>query len=279
MNRVTEAQGLRNAFCSGKLKMRSDLLERPLMIVLLLLVRIAARSEPVAVRHREGSLHGFLVLSTPEGGKVADGDLIQSTKGNRVTSRLVFHFFDGSLQDETVVFTQRATFRIVSDHLVQKGPSFPRPMDLTIDGKSGLVTVRTEEKGQEKVIEERMKMPADVSNGMILTLVKNLQPGAPQTTVSMVVATPKPRLVKLVIAPSGPSPFTVGRSSREAIRYVVKVELGGVAGVVAPLVGKQPPDSYVWILLGEAPAFVRSEAPFFYGGPPWRIDLTSPLWP
>ena len=54
---------------------------------------------------------------------------------------------------------------------------------------------------------------------------------------------------------------------------------GGVAGVVAPLVGKQPPDSHVWVLEGEAPAFVKSEGPLAMGGDSWRIELVSPVWP
>ena len=52
-----------------------------------------------------------------------------------------------------------------------------------------------------------------------------------------------------------------------------------IAGFVAPLVGKQPPDSHVWILEGEAPAFVKSEQPLYNGGPLWRIELVSPTWP
>jgi hypothetical protein len=60
---------------------------------------------------------------------------------------------------------------------------------------------------------------------------------------------------------------------------VIKVEIGGVAGLVAPLLGKDPPDSHVWILEGEAPAFLRSEATLFMGGPLVRTDLTSPAWP
>jgi hypothetical protein len=47
---------------------------------------------------------------------------------------------------------------------------------------------------------------------------------------------------------------------------------------VAPLIGKQPPDSHVWILEGEAPAFVKSEQPLYNGGPVWRIELVSPVW-
>ena len=60
---------------------------------------------------------------------------------------------------------------------------------------------------------------------------------------------------------------------------MLKVDIGGIAGVVAPLVGKQPPDSNVWILEGEAPAFVRSQAPMFTGGPLWQTELVSPVWP
>jgi hypothetical protein len=95
----------------------------------------------------------------------------------------------------------------------------------------------------------------------------------------MVVATPKPRLVKLVITPHGEDSFSAGGSAHKATHYVVKVEIGGIAGAVAPLVGKQPADTHVWILGGEAPAFVKSEGPLYDGGPIWRIELTSPVWP
>jgi hypothetical protein len=60
---------------------------------------------------------------------------------------------------------------------------------------------------------------------------------------------------------------------------VIKVEIGGVAGVIAPLVGKQPPDSHVWILGGDSPAFVKAEQALYTGGPVWRIELASPAWP
>jgi hypothetical protein len=65
---------------------------------------------PVAERHPEGLVHGFLVLRTLEGDTLADGDLIQVAHGDRVTSRLVFHFKDGSIHDETAVFSQRRNF-------------------------------------------------------------------------------------------------------------------------------------------------------------------------
>ena len=208
---------------------------------------------PVAVRHTEGLVHGFLVLRTLEGDTLADGDLIQVAHGDRVTNHLVFSFRDGSVRDETAIFSQRGNFRLLNYHLVQKGPAFQRPMEVLVDNATGQVRVRyTDEDAREKVISDRLELPPDVANGMIFTLLKNVRPDGPPTAVSMVAATPKPRLVKLVVTPRGEEPFSIGGSRRKAIHYVIKVEIGGVAGVVAPLLGKQPPDIHVWILGGEA---------------------------
>lgn len=237
-------------------------------------------AELVAVHHAEGVVHGFLALRTLEGKTIADGDLIQLARGDQVTSRVIFRFRDGSIHDETAVYSQSRNFQLVSDHLVQKGPSFPRPIEVSVDRTSGRVTVRYREKdGKEKVAEEQMNLPADLANGLILTLIKNLRSQAGETTVSMVAAVPKPLLVKLVVSPAGEEPFSIEGSPRKATRYVVKIELGGLAGVLAPLLGKKPPDTSVWILGGEAPAFVKSEGPLYLGGPVWRIELTSPVWP
>src|SRR4051794_16746913 len=112
-----------------------------LPLVAVALFRTAVSAEPVAVRHAEGLVHGFLSLRSPEGSMLGYGDLIQEARGARVTSRLVYHFKDGSLQDETVVFSQRRTFQLISDHLVQKGPAFEHPLDMTIDQPGGHVVV------------------------------------------------------------------------------------------------------------------------------------------
>jgi hypothetical protein len=243
-----------------------------------LLQPIALGADPVAVLYTEGMVHGFLVLRSLEGKMLARGDLTQVAHGDRVTSRLVFHFRDGSLQDETVVYSQRHDFRLLSDHMVQKGPTFPQPMDVTVDGTSGQTTVRYVDDGKPKVVTEHFDLPPDVANGLILTLLKNVPRNARQMTLSMVAAAPKPRLVKLAVTAAGKDTFSIGGAKRQATHYVVKVELGGVAGVVAPLVGKQPPDSHVWILGGEVPAFLKAELPLYPNGPSCRIELASPRY-
>jgi hypothetical protein len=240
----------------------------------------AALAEPIPVRHVEGTVHGFLALRTQEGRALAVGDLFQVVRGDRVTSRLLFRFKDGSVDDETTVFSQRGNFQLITDHHVQKGPSFPQPMDLSIDVPLGQVTVRSTGKdGKEEVKSEHLDLPSDLVNGLILSIAKNIRPDMAETKVSMLVATPKPRLVKLAISPGGEEPFSLVGSPRKAMRYEIKIELGGVSGIVAPLIGKQPPNIKIWIIGGEAPAFVKEEGPLYQDGPIWTIQLTSPVWP
>ena len=251
-----------------------------MLVICFAIFQTASSASPVPVRFKEGLVHGFLVLSTLEGEHLADGNLMQTVHSDRVTSQLVYHFKDGSLQDETTIFSQRREFRLVSYHLTQKGPAFPHPLDLSIVASTGQVTVHyTDDEGKEKDASERMKLPPDLANGIVPNLLKNLGPDTQTLEVSMVVATPKPRLVKLAISSQGADPFTLGNSGHKAIHYVLKVQIGGVAGLVAPLLGKQPPDSHVWILGGEAPAFVKSEVVSYQGGPMWRTELISPVWP
>ena len=250
------------------------------IVSLFLASAVFLSAEPVPVQHLEGLTHGFLSLRSPEGRLLASGDLIQNMRNDRVTSRLVFHFKDGSLSDETTVFSERGQFLLLSDHLVQKGPSFPQPLDMTIDRATGHAAVRYRDKhGDEKVEDEKMDLPADLANGMMLiNVMKNVRGDAPPKSLSFIVATPKPRLVKLMISVAGSDPFYIAGAKKAATHYVLHVDLGGVTGVVAPIIGKEPPDAHVWILEGEAPAFVRSRSQMFQDAPVWQIDLFGPQW-
>src|SRR5438552_5249515 len=238
---------------------------------------ILVSADQVPVRHMEGLMHGFLALRTLDGKRLADGEMTQVAEGDRVTSRLIFRFKDGSVYDDTAIFSQRGAFRLLSDHLVQRGPSFKQPMETSVEASSGQVTVRYKDHdGKEKMLKERRDLPSDVANGLLFTLVKHIQPNVPQTTVSLVATTPKPRVVKLEILPEGEKAVASGNTKHKTVRYVVKVKIGGVAGLMARLLGNLPPDTNVWVLTGDAPAFVKFEGPIYDGGPIWRIELATP---
>jgi hypothetical protein len=238
-----------------------------------------SHADMIPARHPQGTLHGFLELRSEGGVVVAAGDIYQNVRGDRVTSETVFHFKDGSVDDEVTVYAQRRDFQFISDHHIQKGPSFPHPVDALIEA-DGKITVRSEDKdGKEQVKTDHMNLPPDLSNGMIPIAVENRDGHSAPKTLSMIVLTPKPRLVKLVITPVGESDVSVVGAGRKAIHYQIKIDLGGIIGVIAPLVGKAPPDIEIWTIGGQATTFAKEVGPLYAEGPLMTIQLASPVWP
>ena len=133
----------------------------------------------VPVHHIEGLVHGFLVLRTLDGETLAHGDLIQVAHADRVTAHLIFHFKDGSLHDETAVYSQLRSFRLLRYHLVQKGPSFSSPKDVSIDVLSGQITVRN----RQRIITRLQAYEYVVANGGLRTA---------QSLFGMVLVAPGP---------------------------------------------------------------------------------------
>ena len=247
----------------------------PILLAAFLLT-CSLSADPVPVRHPQGSSHGFLVLKTADGTRIATGDATQIVHGHRVTSRVIFRFRDGSIDDDITVFSQRGVFRLISDHHIQRGPSFPKPMDVLINAATGQITSRTKE---GKVRQDHLDLPPDVSNGLPPNLLMNVLPSTHETRLAFVAPTEKPRLIHVSIKPAGEVPFTIAGTRRKAVDFLLHVELGGMTGIIAPIVGKQPPDYHIWILPGTAPAFIREEGPLYEGGPVWRIEQTSPEFP
>src|ERR1051326_4132774 len=111
--------------------------------------------DQVAVRYMEGRIHGFLVLRDTEDKLLASGNLIQTATSSRVTTELSFVFKDGSVHQETAVFSQRRTFQLLNYRLVQKGPAFKRTLSMMLNASTGQVTVQySDDDGKEKTITE-----------------------------------------------------------------------------------------------------------------------------
>ena len=241
-----------------------------LLALVMLLAGRPAAAEPIAVKYTEGVTRGFPVLRSLSGERLAQGELSQIPRGGDVVeSRLVFRFRDGSLYDERVVFSQRDVFTLLSYRIVQKGPSFPETVEATVDRATGRYEVRY--RGDEDSLEETLagdfELPLDVYNGLLSTLMKNL-PAGDSAMVQIVAFTPRPRLVKMLLAPAAEDPMKVNDAAVIATRFLVRPQLG----LFASLLVADIPDVKCWIGGGEAPVFLRFEGPLYFMGPVWRID-------
>jgi len=242
-----------------------------------------AEAGAVAVRYTEGVTHGFLTLRTTAGDLLAEGDLLQVVRPEGVDSRLVFHFKDGSLYDETVVFTQSKVFTLVRYRLQQRGPSFPEPVEISVDRErdsKGRYSVKSRRAGGEaETATGEIELPSDVYNGMFIMILRNLPKGAGET-VHVLAFTPKPTLIQVELIPQAAETVLAGEQRRVPVtRFVLKPKLGLLRGAVAALFGKTPPAYHCWIVTADPPAFVAIDGPLYTGGPIWRFEAVSPRGP
>jgi hypothetical protein len=235
-----------------------------------------AGAAPVAVRFPESPSHGFLFLRSHGGDTLADGEIVQVVRGQRVESRLIFRFKDGSLFDETVTFSQQRVFRLLSYRLVQRGRAFPETSEITFSRETKRYTARVGDKEAGRA-SGTLDLPNDLHNGMTGMLVKNLPPGA-TASGHLVAFTPKPQLLDTTLRPEGEDRYLVGDTAGTATRYLVKLEIAGLKGVLADLLGKTPPEGRYWFSKGPAPGFMKFEGAMFLNGPKWRIELGAPRW-
>ena len=247
------------------------------------LVSAPVDAAPVAVRFPEGVTHGFLLVRSLAGEILGQGEMTQVVKeGDLVESQLVFRFKDGSLHDEKVAFSQQRVFTMISYRLVQRGPSFPDQIDISVDRGTAEYTVRSQagEDGKEEVLTGQVDLPKDVYNGMLITVSKNLQKGADET-VSVLAFTPSAQVIKVQLRAMDEQPVQIGDLSSKATQYVFKPQIGMIRELFGKAIGKLPAQFHYdcWIMVDEVPSFVQFEGPLQLMGPIVRIELVSPRLP
>ena len=162
---------------------------------------------------------------------------------------------------------------------MQRGPTFPEELEVTVERERGRYQVRSRRNGGEaETVSGEVDLPPDVYNGMMITLIRNLRKGTAET-VHVLAFTPRPTLVQLEMVPVGEETVLAGDRRIETTHYVMTPKLGLLRGAAAALLGKTPADYHCWVMTGGAPAFVAIDGPLYTGGPIWRIETASPRGP
>jgi hypothetical protein len=244
---------------------------------------VGVRADPIPASFKQGTLHGFLLLKTPDGKIIAAGDQIDTVRGDEIRSEMVLHFRDGSIDDEVAFYRQGSQFELVRDRHIQKGPSFPQPLDMTIDVSKNEVTWRVTKDGKTDLETRHMDLPPDLANGMVGLAIENFLAGATKWKVSYLAADPSPRanprIVQLSITRAGEDQVEVGGAGRRTARFNIHIEIGGIAGALAPILGKEPSDLAIWATEDAAPVVIKIEGALYLKGPTWISVLASPFWP
>jgi hypothetical protein len=218
----------------------------------------AAPAEPISVKHIQRPMHRFMVARSEAGKIIASGEFSQVVQGDEVTMRLTYQFLDGSIDDETTTYRQHGTFRLVRNHHIQKGPFFVKPVDFTVEAATGMATSRSADKnGNIHVESHHIDLPDDLANGFVGTLLLNVPQNTAPFRVGILAPVGSGRLIRILISPEGEQPFHTTGQNVKATVFRIHPELGGIVGVIAPLIGLQPKDVMVWVLEGEEPAVVR----------------------
>ena len=250
------------------------------LMALAALAYSSVAAAPVVVRFPEGGTHGFLLVRSLAGEIIGQGEMTQVIKeGDLAESHLVFTFKDGSLHDERVTFSQQRVFTLLHYRLVQRGPSFPDQLDVSIDRNTAEYKVRskTGEGGKEEVLTGAFTLPKDVYNGLFVTMLLNLPRGSSET-VNFLAFTPRPEVIKLELLLMGEHTVRIGDLSRKAVQYVFKPDIGMIRELLGKATGKIPAQFHYdcWILADEVPSFVQFEGPLQLMGSIVRIELVSP---
>ena len=225
---------------------------------LTIMLSTAAPAEPIPVRQIQLPRHEFMDARSETGKIVARVEFTETVQGDEVTMRLTYHFVDGSIDDETTTYSQQGTFRLVRNHHIQNGPFFAKPVDFAVESAIGMATTRTADRnGKIQVESQHIDLPDDLANGFVGSLLLNVPPNTAPFRVGILAPVFGGRLIRVLISPEGEQPFQKAGQTLKATVFRIHPELGGIVGLIAPLIGLQPKDVMVWVLEGNEPAVVR----------------------
>ena len=248
-----------------------------IVIAIAVLMSTPAEAAPIEARFPEDETHGNLLVRSLAGETIGRGEMTQVIRdGDRVENRLVFRFKDGSFHDENVTFSQLGVFTLMTYRLVQRGPSFPEQLNVSIDRGTGEYSVRSKTREKEDVLVGQTDLPKDVYNGMLIIVSKNLL-GA-DGIVSIFAFTPTPHVIKVQLLARDTEPVQVGDRSSKATQYVFKPQIGMIQELLGKAAGRLPAQFQYdcWIMVNETPSFVKFEGPLQLMGPTVRIEPVSP---
>ncbi|WP_242370588.1 MULTISPECIES: hypothetical protein [Anaeromyxobacter] len=222
----------------------------------LLLLALASPATAVEVRSPPGALHGFPSMSDARGAVVADGELSQERRGDRLVVHARWVFRDGRRAEETDTFRVGAELEQERFAWIEtlRGEEQRRFEVDFATGEARSVVRRGDRMERERA---KLDLPAGRSfAGYGTALAASqlpLEPGG-ASELTFVAFTPKPRVVTLVVRDDGPEDIPAAERRIACDRFTLHPKL---PLPLRPFV--HAPDAHLWFTRRAPRALVRAE--------------------
>ncbi len=222
----------------------------------LLLLLLAHPGAAVEVRSAPGALHGFPSMSDARGTVIADGELSQERRGDRLVVRARWVFRDGRRAEETDTF--RTGTELVQERFAWvetlRGEEQRR---FEVDFGGGDARSSVLRGGRVEREEEKLDLPPGRSfagyGAALAASQLPLEPGD-EAELSFVAFTPRPRVVTLAVRHEAEEDVRAAGRRIACDRFTLHPKL---PLPVRPFV--RAPDAHLWFTRNAPRALVRAE--------------------
>jgi hypothetical protein len=235
---------------------------------------LAPPGRAVELRYPQGDLHGFPSMSDESGKLIADGELTQKRKGDRLLVRAVWRFKDGRVAVEEDVLRTRPELWQESFRWVEtNGEEMLRHAQ--VDFRTGKASFSRNEDGEPKTWEEKLDLPrgkafTGYSAALAASQLRDaLSAKDSRRSLTFVGFTPTPRTVEVEIARQPGARVRAAGRELSADLFTLHPKLPFPVSLVA-----NAPDAHLWFSRGSPPALLRAEQNLLEKDDPRvRIDI------
>ena len=216
-------------------------------------------TQGVALRYPQGDLHGFPSMSDASGKLIADGELIQKLKGDRLDVHAVWRFKDGRIAVEDDQLRLKPELRQDGFRWVERrGDKELRR--IVVDFRSGKATVTHFRDGEPETWNEKLDLPAGkaftgYSTALAVSQLRDeLADKEARRELTFVAFTPKPRTVSLEISRTQGVRIRAAGRELAADLFTLHPKLPFPISLFA---GAK--DAHLWFTHSAPPALLRAE--------------------
>jgi hypothetical protein len=220
---------------------------------------VAFPAAAVALRYPAGDLHGFPTMRDREGNLIADGELTQELKGDRLIVHGIWRFKDGRVAEEDDELRVGHDLRQERFAWIERRGKIEL-RHIEVDFRSGSATVTHDNGGKREVWRENLHLKggkafAGYSTALAVSQLRDaLAEKDARAELTFVAFTPKPRTVTLEVSRAQGDHIDAAGREIAADRYTLHPKIPFPVSVFV-----HAEDAYLWFTHSPPPALLRAE--------------------